>query len=222
MYGLDEQSEDELTEDARALLALGVEHLSCYALTVEPATRFGELARKGRLPRATDDRVAELYLALESALDAEGLEHYEVSSYGRPGARALHNVAYWRCAPYLGLGAGAVGCLPAEGAAHLRWRNLPDPARYLAAVCANTLPPTEDERLDVPTRVREALLLGLRTADGTDLERLRESTGADPLEGRGRALARELSRGNVVRDGATLRIPSARWLLADEITARLF
>ncbi|MBI5513769.1 MAG: radical SAM family heme chaperone HemW [Deltaproteobacteria bacterium] len=221
MYGLDAQPEEELVEDALALLDLGVEHLSCYALTVEPSTRFGELARKGRLPRATDDHVAGLYLALEGALSARGLEHYEVSNYALPGARARHNVAYWRGMAYLGLGAGAVGCVP-EGASARRWRNLPDPAAYASALGDGALPPAEEERLDPPTRVREALLLGLRCADGTDLAGLRRATGLDPLEGRRDALARALERGNVARDGDVLRIPRARWLLADDITAGLF
>ncbi len=224
MFGLDDQRPDELCDDLAALLDAGVEHLSCYALTIEPATRFGELARKGRLPRMTDDAVADLYLTLESTLGARGWSHYEVSNYGVPGAESDHNRAYWRGDPYLGLGAGAVGCVPvAEGSGSaLRWRNDADPGAYIRAVHDGALPPGEDEALDPDTRVREALLLGMRTLEGTDLGRVTAATGVDPRQGRAQALARQVAAGNVHDDGAVWRIPQGRWLMADDITARMF
>ena len=224
MFGLDGQVVDELLDDASRLLDAGVEHLSCYALTIEPATRFGELARKGRLPRLADDAVASLYLALEAHLAARGWVHYEVSNYGAPGAESDHNRAYWRGDAYLGLGAGAVGCVPVAGqAGHaLRWRNDADAPAYVRAVLAGEAPPGETEALDPDTRVRESLLLGMRTLEGTDLARVRAETGVDPRRGREAVLARQVAAGNVHDDGAVWRIPQGRWLLADDITARMF
>ena len=224
MFGMDAQRADELVEDVRALAGEGAEHLSCYMLTVEPATRFGELARKGRLPRLCDDEVAALYERCAEAMESLGFEHYEVSNWARPGQRARHNEAYWRGDDYLGLGAGAVGCVAsprgAEGA--LRWRNLHDPAAYRAALDRGELPPSELESLDPDARVREGLMLGLRTADGVDLEALASRAGVDPMRGRERAVRREVDRGNLVLEGGRARIPRGRWLLADAITARVF
>ncbi len=222
MYGLAEQRRDELVDDVHALLDAGVEHLSCYSLTIEPATRFGELARKGRLPRLTDDDVAVLYEAIETELAARGYAHYEVSNYARPGAESMHNAAYWRGEAYLGLGAGAVGCVPGDGGHALRWRNDADPQTYVRALDAGELPPGETEALDPETRVREGLLLGMRTREGTDLAVLAARTGRDPRLGREAALERQKARGNLEQDGQVLRIPQARWLLADEITAAVF
>jgi len=224
MYGLDDQHTHELLEDAARLVDAGAEHLSCYALTIEPATRFGELARKGRLPRMTDDAVAGLYLALEDALAARGWAHYEVSNYSAAGAASDHNRAYWRGDAYLGLGAGAVGCVPVAGRlGHaLRWRNDADAAGYVAAVKGGAMPPGEDEALDPETRVRESLLLGMRTSEGTDLARVEAATGLDPRRGREGVLAQQVATGNVHDDGAVWRIPQARWLMADDITARMF
>ncbi len=222
MYGLADQCKDPLLEDVCALTDAGVEHLSCYALTIEPATRFGELARKGRLPRLQDDDVATQYEALETTLAARGYTHYEVSNYARPGADCLHNRAYWRGTAYIGLGAGAVGCLPTDNGGAERWRNDADPMAYMLGIEAGERPPGETEALDPATRVREGLLLGMRTDEGTDLDALAARTGLDPRAGREEALAREVSRGNIVDDGRVLRIPQARWLLADAITAAVF
>jgi putative oxygen-independent coproporphyrinogen III oxidase len=224
MFGLAEQTVDALTEDLTALLGDGVEHLSCYALTIEAGTRFGELARKGRLPRLEDDRVATMYEAVERACAGAGLAHYEVSNYARPGATSRHNEAYWRGEWYLGLGAGAVGCAPvsADGRAGERWRNDADAAVYCERIEAGALPPGETEAVGPEVRVREGLMLGLRTAAGVDLGRLTARTGLDPRVGREAAIARERARGNLVDDGARWTIPADRWLLADDIVARVF
>ncbi|MEZ4410821.1 MAG: radical SAM family heme chaperone HemW [Polyangiales bacterium] len=224
MFGMEGQRGDELVEDLRALVDDGVEHLSCYMLTVEPATRFGELARKGRLPRLCDDDVAALYERCAAEMESLGFEHYEVSNWARPGARARHNEAYWRGDDHLGLGAGAVGCLAVDGApgSALRWRNDADPAAYVEAISRGALPPAEEERLDPDTRVREGLMLGLRTADGVDLAALAERAGVDPMAGRERAVRREVARGDLVVEGGRARVPRSRWLVADAITARVF
>ncbi len=224
MFGLDAQRRDELVDDARTLVDAGVEHMSCYALTIESSTRFGELARKGRLPRLPDDDVADLYESLEGALGALGLAHYEVSNYARPGCGSEHNLAYWRGEAYLGLGAGAVGCVPRDDGSYAaeRWRNAHDVPGYLAALERGELPPGETEALDAATRVREALLLGMRTAEGTDLAAWRRRAGVDPRAGREALIAKQVARGNVIDEGAVLRIPAARWLLADDIVASVF
>ncbi len=224
MFGMAEQRNDTLVEDLGALLDTGVEHLSCYALTIESGTRFGELARKGRLPRLEDDRVAALYESVESTCERAGLGHYEVSNYARPGAASRHNEAYWRGEWYLGLGAGAVGCAPAndDNRAGERWRNHADAAAYCEAIEAGSLPPGETERLAPSVRVQEGLMLGLRTAAGVDLQGLAVRTGVDPRAGREAAVARECARGNLIDHGSRWEIPRERWLLADDIVARVF
>lgn len=224
MFGLHEQSSDALCEDLTELVDLGVEHVSAYMLTIEPETRFGELARKGRLPRLADDEVAAMYERVESHLGALGFSHYEVSNYARPGAEARHNLAYWRGDPYLGLGAAAVGCAPdpAHRTHAERWRNVYDVEGYLVALGRGALPPEEREALDPETRAREALLLGLRSAEGVSPDEVAARTGVDLRAWRAAAWARELQRGNVVEREGRWCIPPSRWLQADGITSRLF
>jgi coproporphyrinogen III oxidase-like Fe-S oxidoreductase len=90
-----------------ALAATAVDHLSVYELTIEDRTAFGARVRDGRLIPLADDVLAELYEAVDARLAAAGFEHYEISSYARPGKRAVHNSLYWTCTPFLGLGVGA-------------------------------------------------------------------------------------------------------------------
>lgn len=222
MFGMPGQCVEELLEDARVLLEAGVQHISAYALTIESNTRFGELARKGRLPRLPDDEVAALFEALDKALNEEGWVHYEVSNYALPGEECLHNRAYWRGESYLGLGAGAVGCWYLGVGQAFRYRNVPSIESYLSAVEAGNLPPMEEEILDAETLVREGLMLGLRTAEGVALAPLAARTGIDPRAGRVRAIERQVALGNLCDHGDRLTIPRERWLLADEIVASLF
>src|SRR5690606_8979709 len=107
----DEVRPSEAADEARQIAELGVTHLSAYTLTIEPGTLFGEVARRGRLPLASDDGMADAFFAIEEALRPFGLEHYEVSNYARPGDESRHNVGYWRGRDYLGLGCAAYGTI---------------------------------------------------------------------------------------------------------------
>lgn len=218
MFGTPGQTPAALGDEIRALVDLGVGHVSAYALTIEPGTRFGELHRRGRLPVATDDDYADLFERAEADFAAAGFDHYEVSNYARDGETARHNQHYWRGGDYLALGAAAVGCLsPGPGRA-TRWRNAADPDRYLADPTAGR----EVEALDAEALVREALMLGLRTAEGVDLAAAAARAGVDPRAGRGRAIARRVERGDLVDEGDRLRVPRSRWLALDGVVADLF
>lgn len=214
MFGMRDQR--DVLADVDVLIDEGLDHVSAYALTIEAGTQFGTLQRLGKLETADEDDYARMFLEAESRFAAAGLEHYEVSNYARPGEEARHNQHYWRGGDYLALGAAAVGCLTDEGGAR-RWRNVSDPERYLAD-------PGEEwsEALGAEERIQEALMLGLRTTEGVDLDRLAERVGADPRAGRERALERGLERGDLRLEGSVLTIPRERWLRLDGIVAELF
>ncbi len=226
MFGMPEQTADELVEDARALFDLGARHFSAYALTIEPATRFGDLAKKGRLPKLPDDDVAALFEAVDQCANSLHMEHYEVSNFASAGERGQHNEAYWRGEHYLGLGAGAVGCTPREDGQIVRYKNSytvkDGVARYLDAARDGVLPDEEQEFLSVQDRVREGLMLGLRTSDGVDLRALEARCGVDPRVGRERAIARAVERGWVLQSEERLCVARSKWLVADDIVAALF
>ncbi len=225
IFGLPEQTPEDAASQAGELADLGLSHLSCYQLTIEPGTRFGELAKRGRLPRADDGIVAEAFLAVEGALGRRGLAHYEISNYARPGEEARHNLGYWRGEEYLGLGCGAYGFLAPSLETAVRYRNDPDPRRYVESTASRgeLLARETREPLDGETRLRERIMLGLRLAVGFDLDEAAASLGAVawPAE-RARAAQQLEARERLRRDGGRLRIPAAAWLWADDTAARLF
>jgi oxygen-independent coproporphyrinogen-3 oxidase len=227
IYAVARQRPDEAVHEAHRLLDEGLSHLSAYSLTIENGTRFGELARRGRLPLADDGAMVESFFALHEALGARGLSHYEVSNYAAPGHASLHNLGYWRGHPYLGLGCAAVGMIRTRDGA-LRYRNQPLPERYLDACAeAPTLVPgglaESTEALDGETLLRERIMLGLRLAEGFDLEAAAQQLGVDPWPpSRARAAERMVQRGRLLREGGRLRAPLSAWALVDGTAAELF
>lgn len=241
IFGVAGQTVEEARAEALALADLGLMHMSCYQLTIEARTRFGELARRGRLPLAEDSLVAEAFLAIEDALMARGLDHYEVSNYAYPGQEARHNVGYWRGDEYLGLGCGAFGFARTEptGSSSIhgvRWRNAARPEAYARGAIATATgafgvaegavdAPGEsaNEHLDGETLLRERIMLGLRLASGFDMNEAANDLGvlAWTTE-RSKAAKRLEERGQLVREGSVLRIPRRAWLWSDDVASRLF
>lgn len=210
--------------EARRVAATGVTHVSAYGLTIEPGTRFGELARKGSLPIATDDTIADSFFAVEEALVGLGFGHYETSNYARPGDESRHNLGYWRGQPYLGLGVAAVGCEPPRppGTA-TRYKNKVQPEPYMAAVERGVLPTHETETLDGEARLRERIMLGLRLAEGLDLEAAARAVGVDP-DARRAVVERLIRQGKLEPvDGTTrVRVPERLGAVLDGIVVALF
>ncbi len=137
-----------------------VDHLSIYELTIEERTAFGARVRAGRLVPHDEDTLYALYLATHEALTARGFEHYEISSYARPGQRAVHNSLYWRGEPFLGLGCGAASLqLHGDGSA-IRATNPRRVADYLAGA------PAEVMTIPAAEMAADRVWLGLRTVDG--------------------------------------------------------
>jgi oxygen-independent coproporphyrinogen-3 oxidase len=225
IFGVAGQSPEVAAAEAGTLAELGPTHLSAYALTIEPGTQFGALARKGKLPLLDEGRVAESFVAVEETLAARGFEHYEISNYARGGAYAEHNLGYWRGTEYLGLGCSAWGTVD-FGAERVRYRNTPSPERYLesakdwAQAALLEAAPGElisvVEPLDRETLLRERLLLGLRLASGIDIDEQAALLGVEawPTD-RKRAAQRLLSRGRIVQRGSRWIIPKDQWLFAD-------
>lgn len=139
-----------------------VDHLSIYELTIEERTAFGARVRAGRMTPLPEDALLELYVATHEALLARGFEHYEISSYARPGRRAVHNSLYWRGAPYLGLGASAASLALAADGSGERATNPRRSAEYMMAPGR----PAEVSRLSPREMEIDRAWLGLRTSDG--------------------------------------------------------
>ncbi len=196
-------------ELARAL-AFGTEHLSLYGLTIEPGTRFATLHARGELVMSGEDLSADLFELTAAMTAAAGVPAYEVSNHAAPGAASRHNLAYWTYADYVGVGPGAHG--RRSGEATVRHRK---PENWLAAVAAHGHGLAATGPLDAVTRGREALMMGLRLADGIDAATFVARTGQRLAEAVDAVrLARLVDLGFVAADAAGLRLtPRGRPLL---------
>jgi putative oxygen-independent coproporphyrinogen III oxidase len=219
IFGLPDQTPEDAGREALALVDLGLEHLSAYQLTIEVGTRFGELAKRGRLPLADDSMVAESFLAIDEAMTRRGFVHYEISNYARPGQEARHNLAYWRGLEYLGLGCAAVGFVRRDrGEGGLRWRNDTSPQGYEQGNAGESIEEIAGESL-----MKERIMLGLRLARGVDVDEAATDLGVPGwTPEREKVGASLVKRGRIVREGGRVRVPRLAWLWTDDTAARLF
>ncbi|NEG69189.1 radical SAM family heme chaperone HemW [Bifidobacterium choloepi] len=107
IYGAPGESLDDWRTSLKTAIDLGVDHISAYALTVEPTTKMGRQIAAGTLPKPDDDDEAAKYDIADEMLSAAGLQWYEVSNWARPGYESRHNLGYWRNVDWAGLGPGA-------------------------------------------------------------------------------------------------------------------
>ena len=204
IYALPEALGRDWDADLDQALALAPEHLSLYGLTVESRTPLGRWVDRGAALPSPEERYAAEFLAARARLTAAGFHHYEVSNYARPGREAVHNSAYWRRSPYLGLGPSAHSALGAR-----RWWNLREWAAWATALESGVTTVEAEERLD-PDAVRvEDLYLGLRTDAGVGEGCLPKSLVGSWIE---QGWAR-------VTDGRVL-LTGEGWLRLDALVAR--
>jgi len=204
--------------DAARAVACGAVHVSAYALTLDPEVMAEEVplaraARTGRLAFPGDDEALAQARAARAALRRLGLRRYELSNFARPGRESRHNQLYWEGESYLGLGAGAAGCLRGPDGG-VRWQNLRDADGWLAAVEAGRLPTGEEDRFDAAADRNERLMLGLRTVRGIPLALVDASKAGELSALRRRRLA-------VVRQGR-LVLTSRGLDLQSAVAERLF
>jgi putative oxygen-independent coproporphyrinogen III oxidase len=203
-------------------VALAAEHLSLYQLTIEPGTRFFTEHARGAFTLPEDEAAADLYEATQEALEAAGLPAYEVSNHARPGAECRHNLAYWRCGDYAGVGPGAHGRLTigAERRAH---RQECAPETWLAAVERDGHGTAAVEAIAPDERLAELLMMGLRLREGVSRAAFRRhAAGREPEEAlSAAALARLQHAGLVELDAAGLRATAAGFPVLNGILAEL-
>jgi oxygen-independent coproporphyrinogen III oxidase len=199
-----------LDPSVTGVAALGPPHLSVYELTIEDRTAFGKAARRGALRPLSEDALADIYQATHEALTAAGYEHYEISSYARPGHRSRHNSLYWRGCEFLGLGAGAASFVRLGGGGGRRQTNIRSAHAYLRARGGQRV--AEIETLDAAQVAADRLWLGLRTAEGVP---------AGDLEGRPEVLEWLLEQRLAEREAGSIRPTLRGFLYANQVAARV-
>jgi oxygen-independent coproporphyrinogen-3 oxidase len=205
IYGTPGESADDWRRSLDGAIALGVEHVSAYALTVEPGTPLGRDVAAGVRRAPDDDRQADAYEVADRTLEAAGFAWYEVSNWARPGEACRHNLCYWTGADYVGIGCAAHGYTGGR-----RWWNVRTPERYIAAISAGTGAEAGDEVLAPGPRADEAFALALRTRSGA-----RVASGAAD------AIAELVAHDLVTCTAGRVYLTRRGRLLASDVTARL-
>ena len=152
------------------------EHLSLYQLTIEADTPFATLHAAGKLRVPDPDTARALFDLTQEITAAQGLPAYEVSNHARPGAECRHNLIYWRCGEYVGVGPGAHGRLSIDGA-RFATATEKQPERWLERVERHGHGLIVEEALSREEQGDELLLMGLRLAEGIDPERFAATAG---------------------------------------------
>jgi putative oxygen-independent coproporphyrinogen III oxidase len=205
IYGADGETLESWRRTVEETVALGPEHVSAYALTIEPATALGRKVAAGIVRAPDPDLQAEMYDLACERLAAAGYEHYEISNWAKSGHRCLHNLGYWEGRPYLGLGAGAHSYRDGR-----RWWNVRPPQQYLEMAEGGSPPVGGDECLTPDERRLEQLLLGLRLANGIP----ETWVGAHRADG-------FVAEGLAERAGGRLKLTDRGLLLANELVLSL-
>jgi oxygen-independent coproporphyrinogen-3 oxidase len=176
--GLPHQTLEDWQISLQQAIALAPTHLSVYDLTVEPVTAFGRWYRPGDTPLPSDETTAQMYCLAQHHLTEAGFEHYEISNYAKPGFQCRHNRVYWENHPFYGFGMGAASYLQGQRVTRPRTR-----AAYFEWVAALVQGGAiAAETPSITEQWLETLMLGLRLAEGIDLQRLVAEFGEAMVE----------------------------------------
>ena len=188
IYAREGQSGSAWRDELERALALPIEHVSLYQLTIEPQTAFARRVERGQLSPPGQEEAASLYELTQEICNAAGFTAYEISNHARnEGARAMHNLIYWRSGDWIGVGPGAHGRVTHDGA-RIASEAQRRPADYMDAVREHGVGWSTDTKLTGDEAADEVLIMGLRTHEGVDAARF-EALRGPPAQSRRDRLA---------------------------------
>jgi oxygen-independent coproporphyrinogen-3 oxidase len=215
IYALPGQTAAEWEAMLARALALGTGHLSLYQLTIEPGTRFAALHAAGKLTPMDADQAADLFELTGDMTAAAGLPLYEISNHARAGEESRHNLTYWRYGDYAGIGPGAHG--RRNGQRTVRHRK---PENFLSGLARNGHGIVEEAPLSAIEAADEALVMGLRLAEGIAPEAIRTRFGLERLLD-SRAVSRLIGSGHLELTDERLRTTARGRLVLDHILGQI-
>jgi putative oxygen-independent coproporphyrinogen III oxidase len=224
MHGAERQDAKLAAGDAATAVALGPEHISCYALTLVGLAEevpMAKAVRRGELELPDDEATAEMGDAVRGELFAGGYARYEISNYARPGFEAVHNSLYWRGGEYAAAGCGACGFYR-EGPGGVRYANDRSPEKYMSRVFETGVGEASREKVTRDEHLRERIFTGLRLAEGLDLERLELDLDTEVRRRFGSSIESIPRQRLGTYDGRVLKLNDRGLDLHSEISLRFF
>jgi oxygen-independent coproporphyrinogen-3 oxidase len=216
IFGMPTLADDRWENNIARMLTLGVPHLSCYALTVEPRTALDHFIREKKYLPVSEEQTARQFEMLMERLAAAGYAHYEISNFALPGRRSKHNSNYWQGTPYLGIGPSA----HSYSGKTRRW-NAANNALYIKSIHENKIP-AEEETLSPVMQWNEYLMTSLRTMEGCDLDAIEEKWGKAETEKLKAESEKFRTAGQMILQDQRLILTNKGKLFADGIAAELF
>ncbi|NET74382.1 MAG: coproporphyrinogen III oxidase, partial [Sphaerospermopsis sp. SIO1G2] len=214
--GLPNQSLDQWQNSLTQAVEISPNHISIYDLTIEPGTVFGRYYQPGNQPLPTDETTVKMYKLGQSILTNSGYEHYEISNYAKSGHQCQHNLVYWHNLDYYGFGMGAASYL--QDQRFTRPRKTKEYFQWLenGAIIDCEITTLEEQLL-------ETLMLGLRLAEGLNLQDLADRFGKEKVSEIQQHLQRYLQQGwvKIIDDQLRLTDPDG-FLFSNVVLADLF
>lgn len=216
IYGLPNQEPLQWNKNLEIAFSLGVDHLSCYALTVEPRTTLADMIRKKKIPELEDEKTLQDFETLMDSAAKEGFEHYEISNFARNKKYSMHNTSYWQGKKYLGVGPSAHSF---DGVSR-QW-NVSNNQLYIRSISENSIP-FEREVLTEKNKFNEYILTSLRTMWGIDSALILEKFGEVAHVMAVSQLKDLVSEGLISKEAENFILTRKGRFLADRIASDLF
>lgn len=216
IYGTPGLSDNDWKKNVRTIIDLGVPHISCYALTVEPGTALNKLIQTGKKNGVDQEKQAMHFLSLIRWLSEAGYEHYEISNFAKAGYRSRHNSSYWLGHTYIGIGPSA----HSFDGINRRW-NISNNANYISSLQKNIIP-YEEEKLTGVQRLNEYIMTSLRTSEGIDIGYVEKTFGPGQSARLQAACKKFISNYKLQTKDYKLFLTNEGKLFADGIAAELF
>jgi oxygen-independent coproporphyrinogen-3 oxidase len=216
IYGIPTLSNENWIQNINKAIALNVQHLSCYALTVEPKTPLSALIIKGEKEDIDTAKQAAHFNLLTSHTKQAGYEQYEFSNFALPGYRSKHNTSYWQQKKYLGIGPSAHSYT-----GNTRQWNIANNALYISSIEKGVVP-FESETLSEATQYNEYIMTSLRTIEGCSYQYLQERFGDNAVNRTKNIAEHYIDNGQLMEQGNCLIATEQGKFFLDGIAADFF
>ncbi len=217
IYGSPLLSNEDFIKNVATVLNKNIPHVSAYALTVEPKTALHKMISLNKLAPVDEEKQAAQFDILVAMMEAAGYEQYEISNFARPGFRSRHNSSYWQGKRYYGFGPAAHSY---DGNNIRRW-NIANNALYIKSLEKKMIP-FEEETLTTVQRLNETIMIGLRTMEGIDVEKIKNDFGESFSKSILNNAAKYINDKKFVNCNSKLILTKEGKFFADGIAADLF
>ena len=216
IYGIPSMSIEKWNNNLQMAFNFGVNHISSYALTVEPKTALDSFIKKGTYPPIDEELALHHFNHLIEESDKEGFVHYEISNFGKPDYFSKHNTSYWHGKPYLGIGPSAHSFNEEQ-----RSWNIANNSKYIKSIEKDELPNTT-EALSIQDRYNEYIMTSLRTIWGISLHKIEQDFGEHFKTCLLNQVQKHINNELITLQNGVLQITKKGKFLADGIASDLF